>query len=96
MVGVLNRKARSEKCDFATRLEKLGFYQIGDSTFCGKTIKIFKTNRTKNSKIRYWQIQDLSSGKSIFSAHTTSEIMMYLSQNQFLVNGCVLKIGIKH
>lgn len=87
-----NRKSRCEKTDFATKLEELGFMQIGDCTFIKNRIKIFRTNKTNSERVRYWEVQEISTSRVFYKSNHTSEIIEYLSHSQFLTAGAFINV----
>lgn len=91
-----NRKLRCEKADFATRLEKLGFRQIGDCTFTRDRIKIFRTNKTNSERVRYWEVQEISTGRVFYKSNHTNEVIEYLSHTQFLTVGAFIQVVVSN
>lgn len=90
------RKANCEKEDFATKLCKMGFEQIGETTFIKNRIKIFRTN-TAQRQFRHWEIQEISSGNIFYTAISSADILDYLSKAQFMPDGgrIIVSIAVK-
>ena len=87
-----NRKSKCEKADFSTQLERLGFRQIGDCTFTRDRIKIFRTNKTNSDRVRYWEVQEISTGRVFYKSNHTYEVIEYLSHTQFLTVGAFIQV----
>ena len=87
-----HRKAFSEKNNFATQLAKLGFEQIGDCTFVRDCIKIFRTNKSNSERLRYWEVQELCTGRVFYKSNHTREVIEYLEHTQFLGAGAFLQV----
>ena len=86
------RKPRHKKADFASRLERFGFSQIGDCTFVRDRIKIFRTNKTNSERVRYWQVQEISTGRVFYKSNHTGDVIEYLSHTQFLTAGATVSV----
>lgn len=91
-----NRKMKSQKNDFASKLGRLGFTQIGDCTFTRDRIKIFRTNKTNSDRVRYWEVQEISTGRVFYKSNHTNEVLSFLEHTQFAVAGATLKISISN
>jgi hypothetical protein len=91
-----NRKSKFQKSDFATKLERLGFEQLGSCTFYGKYIKIFRTNKTSLERKRYWEIRDLTTDETHYRSIHVDDILNFLQHCQFFVNGAEIKISINN
>jgi hypothetical protein len=73
----------------------MGFIQIGDCTFFGETLKIFRTNKTSSQLLRYWQIQDIANGSILFRSNHVAEVLDYLSKLKIYASGSEIKLTIK-
>jgi hypothetical protein len=89
-----NRKANCEKSDFASKLRRLGFEQVGDSTFTKHRIKIFRTNTIQRAE-RHWEVQEISSGRIFFSSKSSFGILEYLLNHQFMPDGGTVTVSLK-
>lgn len=89
-----HRKGRCEKTDFASNLERLGFIQRGDCTFYGETIKIFRTNKTRSERKRYWEIREIRTDRVFFRSNHTQEVLDFLQSSQLLLNGATFRVSV--
>lgn len=90
-----NRLGKGQRQDFSSKLIRMGFIQIGDCTFFGETIKIFRTNKTHQNCVRYWQIQDIVDGSMLFRSNHVLEILEYLSRLKIMPAGSCINVTIK-
>ena len=88
----MHRKGKGEKKDFATELLKLGFNQVGDCTFFGTVVKIFRTNKTRSNELRYWLVKDNSTGKIFFKSNHCHEVLQFLRHSNLYLAGGTIKI----
>ena len=88
----MHRKYRCQKTDFASRLERLGFRQIGDCTFDAKTIKIYRANKSKEANVRYWVVQDLVTMNTIYRSNHTADILEFLEHSTIFVGNAELRL----
>lgn len=90
-----NRLGRLEHNDFSSKLIALGFKQIGDCTYFGDVVKIFRTSKSSKVKTRYWEIQDSRTGFAFFRSNHCNDIIDYLSHSKLLLNGAIMKITVE-
>jgi len=88
----MHRLAQCQKSNFASSLAKLGFKQFGDCTFIGITIKIFRTNKTNSDRVRYWEVQDISSGEVYYMSNHCDEVLSFLAQCAFFTDGATMQV----
>lgn len=90
-----NRKPYCQRNDFAAKLERMGFQQIGDATFVRGRIKIFRTNKTNSDRVRYWEIREISTDTIFYRSNHSQEVIDYLSCTQFLTSGATMAVKIE-
>lgn len=87
-----SRLGRNERQDFASKLVRAGFQHVGDCTFFGETVKVFRTSNNKKGEKRYWQVMDNASREILFRSNRTGGILDFLSKLQIYKSNSVFNI----
>jgi len=94
-IVMASRKGRLEHTDFATKLINLGFIQRGECTFYGERVKIFRATKLHSDLVRYWEVQEISTGNTFYKSNHTADILNFLQDSLLIPSGATIFLQLR-